>query len=106
MTGAPPGGRDTGRIGAADGPGGGNTVAAGVALAEAVAPATRIPADLIGRPDLGRLAPGTAAHLAWLGDDLRARAVGWPVSRCIPWVPCPAGSPADKPAPAFPDLTS
>jgi N-acetylglucosamine-6-phosphate deacetylase len=52
-----------------------NTVAAGVGLAEAVAAATRIPADLIGRPDLGRLAPGTAADLAWLGDDLRARAV-------------------------------
>jgi N-acetylglucosamine-6-phosphate deacetylase len=43
-------------------------------LAEAVAAATRIPADLIGRPDLGRLAPGAAADLAWLGDDLRARA--------------------------------
>ncbi len=53
----------------------GNTVAAGVGLAEAVAAATRIPADLIGRPDLGRLAPGAAADLAWLGDDLRARAV-------------------------------
>ena len=36
--------------------------------------ATRIPADLIGRPDLGRLVPGAAADLAWLGDDLRARA--------------------------------
>ena len=51
-----------------------NTVAAGVGLAEAVAAATRIPADLIGRPDLGRLTPGAAADLAWLGDDLRARA--------------------------------
>jgi N-acetylglucosamine-6-phosphate deacetylase len=43
-------------------------------LAEAVAAATRIPADLIGRPDLGRLAPGAPADLAWLGDDLRAQA--------------------------------
>jgi N-acetylglucosamine-6-phosphate deacetylase len=51
-----------------------NTVTAGVVLAEAVAAATRIPADLIGRPDLGRLTPGAAADLAWLGDDLRARA--------------------------------
>jgi N-acetylglucosamine-6-phosphate deacetylase len=51
-----------------------NTVAAGVGLAEAVAAATRIPADVIGRPDLGRLTPGAAADLAWLGDDLRARA--------------------------------
>jgi N-acetylglucosamine-6-phosphate deacetylase len=39
-----------------------------------VAAATRIPADLIGRADLGRLAAGAAADLAWLGDDLRARA--------------------------------
>ena len=51
-----------------------NLVAAGVGLAEAVAAATRIPADLIGRPDLGRIAPGAAADLAWLGDDLRTRA--------------------------------
>ena len=51
-----------------------NAVAVGLGLAEAVAAATRIPADLIGRPDLGRLAAGAAADLAWLGDDLRARA--------------------------------
>jgi N-acetylglucosamine-6-phosphate deacetylase len=51
-----------------------NVVAAGLGLAEAVTAATRIPADLIGRSDLGRLAPGAAADLAWLGDDLRARA--------------------------------
>jgi N-acetylglucosamine-6-phosphate deacetylase len=38
-----------------------------------VAAATRVPADLIGRPDLGRLAPGAAADLAWLDSDLRAR---------------------------------
>jgi N-acetylglucosamine-6-phosphate deacetylase len=51
-----------------------NMVAAGVGLAEAVAAASRIPADLIGRPDLGRLTPGAAADLVWLGDDLRTRA--------------------------------
>jgi N-acetylglucosamine-6-phosphate deacetylase len=51
-----------------------NTVAAGVPLPAAVAAATRIPADLIGRPDLGRLAPAAAADLTWLGDDLRVRA--------------------------------
>jgi N-acetylglucosamine-6-phosphate deacetylase len=65
-----------------------NTVTAGVGLAEAVAAATRIPADLIGRPDLGRLTPGAAADLAWLGDGLRARAAWvageqiYPVGRC------------------------
>ena len=51
-----------------------NAVAVGLGLAGAVAAATRIPADLIGRPGLGRLAAGAAADLAWLGDDLRTRA--------------------------------
>jgi N-acetylglucosamine-6-phosphate deacetylase len=51
-----------------------NMVAAGIGLADAVAAASRIPADLIGRPDLGRIAPGAAADLAWLGDDMRTRA--------------------------------
>ena len=52
----------------------GNAVAVGLGLPAAVAAASRIPADLIGRPDLGRLAAGAAADLAWLGDDLRTRA--------------------------------
>jgi N-acetylglucosamine-6-phosphate deacetylase len=56
----------------------GLTVAAGVPLREAVEAATRVPADAIGRPDLGRLAPGVRADLVWLAADgdrpLRARA--------------------------------
>jgi N-acetylglucosamine-6-phosphate deacetylase len=48
-----------------------NVVAIGVGLADAVAAATRIPADLIGRTDLGRIAPTAAADLTWLNDDLR-----------------------------------
>ena len=51
-----------------------NMITAGVGLADAVAAATRIPADLIGRPDIGRIARGAAADLAWLGDDMRTRA--------------------------------
>jgi N-acetylglucosamine-6-phosphate deacetylase len=51
-----------------------NAVACGVPLTAAVAAATRIPADLIGRPDLGRLAAGAAADLVWLGPDLRTQA--------------------------------
>ena len=55
-----------------------NMVRAGAGLPEAVAAATRIPADLIGRPELGRIAPGAQADLTWLGEDpdggLRARA--------------------------------
>jgi N-acetylglucosamine-6-phosphate deacetylase len=51
-----------------------NVVAAGVDLRSAVDAATRLPADLLGRPDLGRIAPGAAADLIWLGDDLSTRA--------------------------------
>ncbi len=51
-----------------------NMAASGAALPAAVAAATRIPADLIGRADLGRIAPGAAADLVWLDDGLRARA--------------------------------
>lgn len=52
----------------------GNTTGLGVDLITAVDAATRVPADLIGRADLGRVAPGAAADLVWLGADLRARA--------------------------------
>ncbi|GGQ03605.1 N-acetylglucosamine-6-phosphate deacetylase [Actinomadura coerulea] len=52
----------------------GNAIALGVDPAAAVDAATRIPADLVGRPDLGRIAPGAAADLVWLGPDHRALA--------------------------------
>jgi N-acetylglucosamine-6-phosphate deacetylase len=67
-----------------------NTVAAGVRLPEAIAAATRIPANLIGRLDLGRLVPGAAADLAWLGDDLRTRATWVAGERVYPAGPVPA----------------
>ncbi|HEX3751679.1 MAG TPA: N-acetylglucosamine-6-phosphate deacetylase [Streptosporangiaceae bacterium] len=51
----------------------GNLVSAGVSLPGAIAAATRIPADLIGRSDLGRIAPGARADLTWLGPAERAR---------------------------------
>jgi N-acetylglucosamine-6-phosphate deacetylase len=51
-----------------------NAVSCGMPLAAAIAAATRIPADLIGRYDLGRLAPGAAADLVWLSPELRTRA--------------------------------
>jgi N-acetylglucosamine-6-phosphate deacetylase len=51
-----------------------NAVSLGIALPEAVAAATRRPADLIGRPDLGRLAPGAAADMVWLSPQLATRA--------------------------------
>ncbi|MGH3318894.1 MAG: N-acetylglucosamine-6-phosphate deacetylase [Streptosporangiaceae bacterium] len=51
-----------------------NVVSIGVDLVTAVDAASWVPADAIGRPDLGRIAPGAAADLVWLGDDLRAKA--------------------------------
>jgi N-acetylglucosamine-6-phosphate deacetylase len=51
-----------------------NAVALGVDLVSAVAAASQVPADLLGRTDLGRIAPGAAADMVWLGEDLRARA--------------------------------
>lgn len=51
-----------------------NTVSCGVSLPVAVDAATRVPADAVGRSDLGRLEPGALADLVWLGPDLRARA--------------------------------
>ena len=52
----------------------GNIVRLGVDGTVAVDAATRVPADLIGRSDLGRIAPGAAADLVWLDDGWRARA--------------------------------
>lgn len=59
-----------------------NMVAVGIGLADAVAAATRIPAELIGRPDIGRIARGRAADLTWLSDDLRAVAT-WIAGRQV-----------------------
>ncbi|WP_030165792.1 N-acetylglucosamine-6-phosphate deacetylase [Spirillospora albida] len=50
-----------------------NAIGLGVGTAAAVDAATRVPAGLAGRPDLGRIAPGAAADLVWLGPDHRAR---------------------------------
>jgi N-acetylglucosamine-6-phosphate deacetylase len=36
---------------------------------------TRTPADLVGRADLGRLAPGAQADLVWWSDDWEVRDV-------------------------------
>jgi N-acetylglucosamine-6-phosphate deacetylase len=48
-----------------------NLVAAGAAWTDAVHAASTAPARLIGRQDLGRLAPGQPAHVTVLDDDLR-----------------------------------
>lgn len=56
----------------------GRAVGLGLSLQAAVEAATRVPADAMCRPDLGRLQPGGPADLVWLAPDgehpLRARA--------------------------------
>lgn len=44
---------------------------AGLGLAAVLTAATRVPADALGRRDVGRLAPGAYADLVWWSDDLR-----------------------------------
>ncbi|WUI00665.1 N-acetylglucosamine-6-phosphate deacetylase [Spirillospora sp. NBC_00431] len=51
----------------------GNAVRIGIDEITAVDAATRVPADLVGRRDLGRITPGAAADLVWLGAGHRAR---------------------------------
>ncbi|MBW4718905.1 N-acetylglucosamine-6-phosphate deacetylase [Saccharothrix obliqua] len=52
-----------------------NIVSVGVDLADALVSATAVPADVLGEPTLGRLAPGAVADLVWWDDDLRPRKV-------------------------------
>jgi N-acetylglucosamine-6-phosphate deacetylase len=67
-----------------------NVVRLGVDLTVAIDAATRVPANLMGRPDLGRIAPGALADLVWLDTDehdddpgaLRARAT-WVAGKLV-----------------------
>jgi N-acetylglucosamine-6-phosphate deacetylase len=52
----------------------GNLVGLDIEPVEAVEAATRVPADLLGRSDLGRLEPGGRADLVWLSDAWKALA--------------------------------
>jgi N-acetylglucosamine-6-phosphate deacetylase len=67
-----------------------NLAGAGVSLPDLVSAATSIPADLIGCPDLGRIAPGAAGDLVWLGPDLQARAT-WIGGRQVCGATAPVG---------------
>jgi N-acetylglucosamine-6-phosphate deacetylase len=51
----------------------GNVVRCGIDPVDALLAATRIPADALGRTDLGRLEPGSSADLVWLGTDWQTR---------------------------------
>lgn len=52
-----------------------NMVSVGVDPAVALLAATRVPADTIGEPLLGRIAEGAVADLVWWDDELRPRRV-------------------------------
>ena len=52
-----------------------NIISIGVDPAVALCSATVIPADVIGEPTLGRLAPGARADLVWWDEDMRPRKV-------------------------------
>lgn len=52
-----------------------NIVSVGVDVADALAAATIVPAEVLGESGLGRLAPGAVADLVWWDDDLRPRKV-------------------------------
>jgi N-acetylglucosamine-6-phosphate deacetylase len=67
-----------------------NLAGAGVSLPALVSAATSIPADLIGCPDLGRIAPGAAGDLVWLGPGLQARAT-WIGGRQVFGATAPVG---------------
>ena len=65
----------------------GNAVRCGIDAGAALTAATRVPADALGRDDLGRIAPGACADLVWLGPDWRTRRTwiaGEPVASGIP----------------------
>jgi len=47
----------------------------GLGLEEALTAATAVPARIVGRPDLGRLAPGSPADVVVLDDDLEVSSV-------------------------------
>jgi len=51
-----------------------NTIACGIDPAVALTAATRVPADALGAPAIGRLAAGAAADLVWLDEHWSTRA--------------------------------
>lgn len=50
-----------------------NMIGLGLDPAAVLEAAGRVPADAIGRPELGRLEPGAAADVVWWGDDFSVR---------------------------------
>lgn len=59
-----------------------NIVSVGVPMADALASATIVPAEVIGESGLGRLAPGAVADLVWWDDELQPKKV-WVDGRVV-----------------------
>ena len=59
-----------------------HAVGSGIDPAVALTSATQVPAQALGRTDLGRLTPGAKADLVWLDDDWRAAAT-WVDGRLV-----------------------
>lgn len=57
-----------------------NAVSCGIDVSTAIDAAARVPADALGRSDLGRIEPGAAADLVWLSTELHTRAT-WVAGR-------------------------
>ena len=60
----------------------GNCVRCGIDPAAALTAATRVPADALGRSDVGRLRPGARADLVWLDGQWRTAAT-WVAGRLV-----------------------
>jgi N-acetylglucosamine-6-phosphate deacetylase len=50
-----------------------NMISLGLPVAQVVEAASRVPADALGRTDLGRIAVGAKADLVWWSDDFHPR---------------------------------
>ena len=61
-----------------------NLAGLGVGVEEAVLAASRNPADVLGRADLGRLQVGARADLVWWSDDLHVQQVWVGGRACLP----------------------
>lgn len=59
-----------------------NAIEVGVPAADALVAATRVPADALGHPELGRLRRGAVADLVWFDDDWRLAAT-WVAGRRV-----------------------
>lgn len=73
-----------------------NLIGIGLDEASVLSAATRVPADALGRSDLGRIAPGARADLVWFDDEYRPLRT-WVAGRTVFEAGSGAPAPADSP---------